>query len=78
MAIELTNEQQRQIDAAADKPAEMIDPRGRRRYRLVPAEEYEALRDDRDQAALRQASLRFRSPLYRERAWQGPSSRAVR
>lgn len=68
MAIELTTDQQRQIDAANDKPAEVIDPRGHRRYRLVPAEEYESLKDDRDQAALRQASTKTLAARLREDA----------
>jgi len=57
MSIELTSEQQRQVDAAAGKPTEVIDPRGRRRYLLVPADEYDAMQDDRDQSLLRQSSL---------------------
>ena len=56
MAIELTREQQDLIDAAG-KPAEVIDPRGHRRYVLLPADEYEKLCDDREQAALRQDSM---------------------
>jgi PHD/YefM family antitoxin component YafN of YafNO toxin-antitoxin module len=58
MSIELTKEQQRQLDASDARPPEVVDPRGQRKYVLVPAEEYDALRDERDQAALRQTSLR--------------------
>jgi hypothetical protein len=57
MPIQLTEEQQKQLDDSGARPAEVIDPRAKRRYVLVPAEEYDALRDDRDQAALRKSSL---------------------
>jgi hypothetical protein len=59
MVIELTKEQQRQIDdASRDQHMEVVDSRGRRRYILVPADEYDALQDDRDQAAMVRVSAR--------------------
>jgi len=68
MTIELMTEQQRQIDAATGGPTEVIDSRGQRRYMLVPEDEYDALRDDRDQAALRQTSLQNLASRLQEEA----------
>ena len=58
MSLILTLEQQRQIDADASRPAEVIDPRTGRRFRLVPSDEYERLEDRVEQDALRIASGR--------------------
>lgn len=69
MVIELTTEQQRLIDDVSnDQPMEVVDPRGRRRYILVPADEYEALQDDRDQAALARAAARNLASRLKEDA----------
>ena len=58
MPVELTTNQQTEIDRSHEKPAQVVDPRSKRRYVLVPLEEYEALRDEQEQAALRKASTR--------------------
>ena len=58
MAVILTDEQQRQVDSDGQTPAEVIDPRTNRRFRLVPEDEYERLADRADQDALRAASSR--------------------
>ena len=69
MIIELTIEQQRLIDDASnDQPMEVIDPRGHRRYILVPADQYEAIQDDRDQAALARAAARNLASRLKEDA----------
>src|SRR5262245_37472387 len=43
MNIELTQEQQRALDAQTEGPARVIDPRTQVAYVLVPAEEYERM-----------------------------------
>lgn len=58
MPIELTEEQQRAIDAQLTRPAEAIDPSRQHRYVLLPVDEYHALLDERDQASLRSTSAR--------------------
>ena len=57
MTIQLTEEQQRQLQKAKEKTADVVDTAGQRRYVLVPADVYDALRDENDQAALRQDAL---------------------
>ena len=51
MTFLLTDDQQRQIASAGDQPAEVMDPRTQRRFVLVPVEEYEAMRDERERIA---------------------------
>jgi hypothetical protein len=62
MPIELTEEQQRSLDAAEEVPAQVIDPRTRVAYVLIPAREYEAVReileDERQQRAIRKVAKR--------------------
>ena len=61
MSIALTPEQQQQLPStptATGVPPEVLDPRTHQRYVLIPWEEYQTLRDDRDQAALRTAATR--------------------
>jgi hypothetical protein len=43
MSIQLTPEQADALAAEPDQPVSVIDPRSRRTYRLVPADEYAAL-----------------------------------
>lgn len=45
MAIALTKEQQQAIDAAGATPPQVVDPRTSASYVLVPAEEYETVRE---------------------------------
>ena len=61
MAIELTEQQQHDLDTLGGAPS-VIDPRTRTAYVLVPAAEYEAVRelleDERRQRAIRAVALR--------------------
>ena len=62
MSLELTKEQQEQLDReAAGRPA-IRDPRSNRDYVLVPLDEYEqmleVIEDDEEQRALRRAAAR--------------------
>ena len=62
MPIQLTEQQQRALDSAEAKPPQIVDPRTNAAYVLVPAAEYEAMReiieDERRQRALRAVALR--------------------
>lgn len=62
MPIELTEQQQRVLDAIGDAPVSVVDPRTSAAYVLVPASEYEAIRelmeDERQQRAIRAVGLR--------------------
>lgn len=54
----LTAEQLRELDQSRPSPPQVIDPRDSRKYVLIPMDEYQAMQDTRDQAALRRASLK--------------------
>ncbi len=62
MSIELTEPQQQALDATIEAPARLIDPRTSAAYVLVPAADYEAVReileDERRQRAIRSTALR--------------------
>jgi hypothetical protein len=62
MPLELTEQQQRALDAKAEGPPRLIDPRTNSAYVLVPAEEYESVRElleeERRQRAIRAVGLR--------------------
>ena len=59
MPTAITDQQREQVECSTDdEPAELYDPATEERYRLVPAEQYERLKDEADQAALRRASAR--------------------
>jgi hypothetical protein len=62
MSIELTEQQQRTLDAQAESPPRVIDPRSNAMYYLIPAPDYEAIRElleeDRRQKAIRAVGLR--------------------
>ena len=58
MPVQLTDNQQHEIDRSREKPAQVVDPRSNQRYVLLPLEEYEALPDEQEQAALRRAATR--------------------
>jgi len=62
MAISLTKEQQQAIDLAGATPPEVLDPRTSAAYVLIPADEYEVVREvlieERRQKAIRTAALR--------------------
>jgi hypothetical protein len=62
MMIELTPEQQRQLDEAGNQSVNISDPRSRREYVLVPVDQYEQMlevvEDDLDQRSLRRAGAR--------------------
>ena len=70
MAIPLTEEQQRAIDSAVDTPPQVVDPRTRASYVLVPVEDYEAVReallDEKQQKAIRTVALRNAAGRARE------------
>jgi hypothetical protein len=61
MSIELTEPQQQALDAERGVPR-VVDPRTNAQYLLIPAEDYEAIRealdDDRRQRAIRRVGLR--------------------
>ena len=59
--LTLTTEQQRELRSAApspDDPAEVLDPADARRYRLVPADDYEAMADELDRLRWSRAAYR--------------------
>jgi len=62
MSILLTEEQQRAIDGVAVRPPVVVDPRTNAEYVLVPAADYESIRemldDERRQQAIRKVALR--------------------
>jgi hypothetical protein len=62
MPIELTREQQEQLDKETARPHAVRDPRSDTHYVLVPAEQYEqmleVIEDDAEQRALRRAGAR--------------------
>jgi hypothetical protein len=62
MPIELTEQQQRTLDAAGGLPPTVIDPRTDAAYVLIPAGDYEAVRevldDQRQQRAIHRVALR--------------------
>ena len=57
MPVELTPEQHQQVDAAAGKAVDVIDPATHKRYVLLPQDRYDDLRDAIDQQNLRNAGL---------------------
>ena len=59
MSLTLTEEQQRQMESTGTKPAEVVNPRTRRCYVLVPREECEALVVRAQQDAFTKASSRL-------------------
>jgi hypothetical protein len=62
IAIPLTGEQQRAIDSAIATPPQVVDPRTRASYVLVPVEDFEivrdALLDEKQQKDIRAAAYR--------------------
>jgi PHD/YefM family antitoxin component YafN of YafNO toxin-antitoxin module len=62
MSIELTEQQQQTLDAFGRSPVRVIDPRTNNAYVLIPAAEYEAVRealeDEQRQRAIRAVALR--------------------
>jgi len=62
VSIELTEQQQQTLDAFGKTPPRVIDPRTSDAYVLIPAAEYEAVRealeDERQQRAIRAVALR--------------------
>jgi hypothetical protein len=62
MAIQLTEEQQQAIDAAGATPPQVVDPRTSAAYVLIPAEDYETVREvlgeEQRQRAIRTVALR--------------------
>lgn len=62
MTIRLTEQQQRDLDSAGVTPPQVIDPRTNTSYVLVPAAEYEVVRemleDELRQRAVREVALR--------------------
>ena len=61
-ALQFTEQQQRDLDSAEATPTKIVDPRTNAAYVLVPAAEYEAVRDliedERRQTAIRSVALR--------------------
>jgi hypothetical protein len=62
MSIELTEQQQRALDAIGESPVRVTDPRTSKTYVLVPEADYEdiheVLEDERRQRAIRMVALR--------------------
>ena len=62
MSIELTEHQQRALDALGEVPPRVVDPRTSATYVLAPVADYEAVRevldDERRQGAIRAVALR--------------------
>lgn len=62
MTIELTEQQQQALAAAEERPPRIFDPRTNATYVLVPAGEYETLReilnDERQQTAIHAVGFR--------------------
>lgn len=62
MSILLTEEQQQALDEVASRPPLVVDPRTNTEYVLVPAGDYESIRevleDERRQRAIRKVALR--------------------
>ena len=62
MPIELTKDQQEQLDRETSKPPAIRDPRSETDYVLVPLDQYEQMleivEDDAEQRALRRAAAR--------------------
>ena len=61
VSIELTEQQQRTLDTKAETPPRVIDPRTNASYYLVPAPDYEVVRElleeERRQKAIRAVGL---------------------
>jgi len=62
MPIELTEQQQQSLDAAEELPPTVVDPRTKASHVLIPAREYETVReileDERQQRASRKVARR--------------------
>jgi hypothetical protein len=62
MAIQLTTQQQKDLDASGAMPPQVVDPRTNTAYVLIPAAEYDNIRDlvedERRQKAIRKIGLR--------------------
>jgi hypothetical protein len=60
MSIQLTEQQQHELDAAQECPPRVVDPRTDATYVLVRADEYESIReileDERRQKAIRRVA----------------------
>ncbi len=70
MSIELTEQQQQAFDAKTETPIRVIDPRDNAAYYLVPAPDYDAIRDlleeEHRQKASRVVGLRNAAGRMRE------------
>jgi hypothetical protein len=62
MTIQLTEQQQRALDSTEAAPPQVVDPRTNAAYVLIPADEYETVReileDERRQRAIHAVALR--------------------
>lgn len=62
MTIQLTEQQQQALDATETAPPQFVDPRTNAAYVLIPAAEYETVReileDERRQRAIHTVALR--------------------
>jgi len=62
MTIQLTAQQQKDLDSAGAAPLTVVDPRTNASYVLIPTDEYESIRDlvedDRRQSAIHRIALR--------------------
>lgn len=62
MTIQLTAQQQKDLDSAGAAPPKVVDPRTNASYVLIPIDEYETIRDlvedERRQGVIRRIALR--------------------
>lgn len=58
VTIELTEEQQRVLDSQPEVPPRVIDPRTDAAFVLVPAEDYESIREILEEERLRKSIAR--------------------
>lgn len=62
MSIELTPQQQKELDDEKGRPGRIVDPRSQAAYVLVPENEYKAMRelleDEQRERAIHDAALR--------------------
>lgn len=72
MTLQLTPQQQQAIDSQHGEPLVIVDPRSDTPYYLVPAIDYESVReildDERTQRAIREAAIRTAGKRLQEDA----------
>ena len=73
MPLELSELQQRALDAHPDKPLELVDPRTRQNYVLLPADWYARLKAVLEQDRLTEDERRaILQRVWRRAGWDDP------